>query len=159
MPRDAHRERWAIEVATVGDGAVRVDVTGFLDAHERAARRWSRLRLAGAILCSLAVSGSLVLSVMALRWDVQQQRDMQVLKFLLQETEARVMCWRAVAIRWDRTPKDIVRVDGREAWVRGCVERELRRQEVGALRNGRDRALMKPEGANHDPAAQRADGR
>ena len=128
VPRDAHRGRWAIEMAAVSDGAVRVDVTGLLAAQERVARRWSRLRLTGAILCSLAVSGSLILGVLALRWDVQQRRDMQVLKFLLQETEARVICWRAVAIRWNRTPEDIVTVDGREAWVRGCVERELARQ-------------------------------
>jgi hypothetical protein len=158
VPRDAHRDRWAIEVAAVGDGAVRVDVSGLMDAHERAARRWSRLRLAGAILCSLAVSGSLVLGVMALRWDVQQRRDMQVLKFLLQETEARGMCWRAVAIRWNRAPEDIVKVDGREAWVRGCVERELARQEGSPLRSARERAVKKAEKVNHDQAVQRGYG-
>ena len=139
----------------MGDGAVRVDVSGLLDAHERAAKRWSRLRLAGVILCTLAVSGSLILGVMALRWDVQHQRDMQVLKFFLQETEARVMCWRALTSRWNRTAKDIVTVDGREAWVRGCVELELRRREDRVPRSARD-AFMKPEKVNHDRAAQRA---
>ena len=74
MSRDAHPGRWAIELATAGDGAVRVDVSELLAAHERAARRWGRLRLAGAVLCSLAVSGWLIGGVMALRWDVQQRR-------------------------------------------------------------------------------------
>ena len=157
MPRDAHRGRWAIEVATGGDGAVRVDVTGLLEAYERAARRWSRLRLAGAILCSLAVSGSLILGVMALRWDVQYQRDAQLLKFFLKETEVRVMCWKAVANRWNRTQEDIVTVDGHEAWVRGCVASELARQEGGALRSARARALMKPKQVNYDQAVQRDD--
>ena len=131
MPGDALRGAAAVEVTARDDGAVRVDVTGLLDAYERAARRWGRLRLSGAILCSLTLSGSLVLGVMAIRWDVQHRRDVQMLKVFLQETEARVMCWRAVANRWNWTQEDIGKVDGREGWVRGCVESELRRQEDG----------------------------
>ena len=156
MPHDAHRGRWAIEVATGSDGTVRVDVTGLLNAHDRAARRWSRLRLAAAILWSLTVSGSLVLGVMVIRWDVQHRREIQVLKLFLQESETRVTCWKTVANRWTRPREDIVTVDGREAWVRRCVEWELKRQEGGALQSARDGALVKPEKVNHSQAVQRA---
>lgn len=156
VPRDAQRGRWAIKVATLGDGAVRVDMTGLLEAYDRAARRWSRTRLVAAILGTLTLSGSLALGAMALRWDVQHRRDVQVLTFFLQETEARVMCWRAVANRWNRTQEDILAVDAREAWVRGCVEQEMGRQEDGVLGGARYRTLMKPEKVNHNQAVQRA---
>ena len=145
VSRETHRGPWAIQVATVGDGAVSIDVTGLLDAQERAARRWARLRLTGAILCTLTVSGSVILGVTALRWDVQHRRDVQALKLLLQETETRGMCWRAVANRWNRAREDLVTVDAREAWVRGCVEWELTRQDGRARRGARDQALLKPQ--------------
>ena len=153
---DTNRSRSAIEVTTLGDGAVRVDATGLFDAYERAARRWSRTRLVAAILSTLALSGSLGLGAMALRWDVQHRRDVQVLKFVLQETETRAMCWRAMASRWNPTREDIVTVDGHDAWVRRCVEGELRRQQGGAVRSAREGALVKPEKANHDRAIRRA---
>lgn len=155
MPRDGRRGRLAIEIATVGDGVVRVDMTELVDAYERTARRWSRARLVGAILGSVTVAGSLALGVLAIRWDAQHRRDVQVLKFVLRETETRVMCWRAMPSRWNPTREDIVTVDGHEAWVRGCVQRELGRQGDGAL-GIRDRALMKPKKVNHDEAVLRA---
>lgn len=110
--------------------------------------------MVGAILCSLTVSGSLILSMMAMRWDVQHRRDVQALKFLLHETEARVMCWRAIANRWNRTREDIVPIEG----LRGCVEWELRRQAGGARRSARERALTEPEKVKHDQVIHRASG-
>ena len=65
------------------------------------------------------------------------------------------MCWRAMASRWNPTREDIVTVDGHEAWVRGCVQRELGRQGDRAL-GIRDRALVKPEKVNDDEAIRRA---
>lgn len=153
---DINRNRCAIEVTTLGDGAVRVDATGLLEAYERAAGRWSRTRLVVAILSTLTLSGSLALGAMALRWDVRHRRDVQVLKFVLQETETRAMCWKALTLRWNRTRETIELVDGDEAWVRRCVEGELRRQQGGAVRSARDGALVKPEKANDDRAVRRA---
>jgi hypothetical protein len=152
---DTNRSRGVIEVTALGDGAVRVDMTGLLEAYDRAARRWSRTRLVAAILGTLALSGSLALGAMALRWDVQYRRDVRVLKFFVQETETRVMCWRALALRWSRTPANTGVVDGHEAWVRGCVQRELSRQEDGAF-GIRDRAPRKLEKVNHDEAVRKA---
>lgn len=112
-----------IELTHTADGAVTVDVSRLLQAHEQAVRRWARWHVAGWIFVTLSLGAALATGVLALRQDASHQNELRQVRVWLNEAELRSMCWRAAAASWTRIP-----MSRAEQWVETCVARERLQQ-------------------------------
>lgn len=88
-------------------------------------RRWRVAALV--VLVGVVVGASAAVAVIALRWDYQRGRDLQVLRADLEFTQARARCWEALARYLPMNPGDVIPDVNRSEWVKRCVANELAR--------------------------------
>ena len=102
-----------------------VRVSGLIDAAERRIRQWQGV--AASLFLIMVVGAALAIVVVALRWDYERGRAVQVLQTDLQMARARERCWEALARFTPRTADDVVTPAKRDAWVARCTSAELER--------------------------------
>lgn len=126
-PRLLHppRRRPSVEIVRHPDGPIEIQLSGLVDALERRARRWRAAVLV--LLIGLTVAASLAVAVLALRWDYQRARTLQLLRADVEVARARARCWEALAGYLPESPKDVIPDSRRGGWVRLCVATELTR--------------------------------
>ena len=79
------------------------------------------------VLVGLAVGASVAVAVLAMRWDYQRGRVLQLLGADLEIAQARARCWEALARYLPESPQDVIPDVRRSEWVRQCVATELGR--------------------------------
>jgi hypothetical protein len=114
-----------VEVVRHANGPVEVKVSGLVDAAERRIRQWQGV--AAALFLFMVVGAALAVVVVALRWDYERARSVQVLRADLQLAQARERCWEALARFTPRGADDVIAPGRRDAWVARCLGTELGR--------------------------------
>ena len=117
--------RPSVEVVRHRDGPIEIKLSGLVDALDQRMRRWRAVALT--TLVSLCVAASVAVAVLALRWDYQRGRTLQVLRADLEVAQARARCWDALARYAPQSPQDVILPARRSEWVRQCVATELAR--------------------------------
>ena len=115
----------AVEIVRHVNGPVEVKVSGLVDGAERRIRQWQGV--AASLFLVMVVGAALAIVVVALRWDYERGRAMQVLQTDLQMARARERCWEALARFTPRTADDVVTPAKRDGWVARCTSVELDR--------------------------------
>ena len=115
----------AVEIVRHADGPVEVRVSGLIDSAERRIRQWQGV--AASLFLIMVVGAALAIVVVALRWDYERGRAMQVLQTDLQMARARERCWEALARFTPRTADDVITPAKRDGWVARCTGAELER--------------------------------
>jgi hypothetical protein len=121
----ARPSRAAVEIVRHPDGPVEVKVSGLVDTAERRIRQWQGV--AAALFLIMVVGAALAVVVVALRWDYERGRSVQVLQADLQMARARERCWEALARYTPRAAEDVITPAKRDAWVARCLSTELGR--------------------------------
>jgi len=121
----ARPRRGAVEILRHPDGPVEVKVSGLIDTAERQIRQWQGV--AAALFLIMVVGAALAVVVVAMRWDYERGRTLQILRADLQMAQARERCWEALAQFTPRGSDDVVTPDRRDAWVARCLSTELHR--------------------------------
>ena len=117
--------RPSVEVVRHRDGPIEIKLSGLVDALDQQMRRWRAVALT--TLVGLCVAGSVAVAVLALQWDYQRGRTLQVLRADLEVAQARARCWDALARYAPQSPQDVILPARRSEWVRQCVATELAR--------------------------------
>lgn len=117
--------RRAVEIVRHLNGPLEVKLSGLIDGAERRVRQWQGV--AASLFLIMVVGAALAIVVVALRWDYERGRAMQVLQTDLQMARARERCWEALALFKPRTADDVVTPAKRDAWVARCAGAELER--------------------------------
>ena len=117
--------RSGVEIVRHLEEPVEIKLSGLVGALERRARRWRAAALL--MLVGLAVGASVAVAVLALRWDYQRGRTLQLLRNDLEVTQARARCWEALARYLPKSPEDVIPDVRRSEWVRQCLATELAR--------------------------------
>jgi hypothetical protein len=73
------------------------------------------------------VGAALAVVVVAVRWDYERGRSVQMLQADLQTARARERCWEALARYTPRGADDVIAPGRRDAWVARCLTTELGR--------------------------------
>ena len=115
----------AVEIVRHVNGPVEVKVSGLIDGAERRIRQWQGV--AASLFLIMVVGAALAIVVVALRWDYERGRAMQVLQTDLQMARARERCWEALARFTPRTADDVITPAKRDGWVARCTSAELDR--------------------------------
>ena len=115
----------AVEIIRHADGPVEVKVSGLIDGAERRIRQWQGV--AASLFLIMVVGAALAIVVVALRWDYERGRAMQVLQTDLRMARARERCWEALARFTPRTADDVITPAKRDGWVARCTSAELER--------------------------------
>lgn len=115
----------AVEIIRHSEGPIEVKLSGLVKGTERRVRRWRMATLV--LLVGLVVGASFAVAALALRWDYQRGRTVQLLHMDLETAQARARCWEAVPRHWPKSPEDVIRDAKRTDWVRRCVSTELAR--------------------------------
>jgi hypothetical protein len=105
-----------------------VKVSGLVDTAERRIRQWQGV--AASLFLVMVVGASLAVVVVALRWDFERARTVQVLQADLQMARARERCWEALARFSPRGADDVIIPAKRDGWVARCLATELQRVNV-----------------------------
>jgi hypothetical protein len=121
----ARPERAAVEIVRHANGPVEVKVSGLVDTAERRIRQWQSV--AAALFLIMVVGAALAVVVVALRWDYERGRSVQVLQADLQMARAREKCWEALARYTPRGPEDVITPAKRDGWVARCLSTEFGR--------------------------------
>ena len=121
----ARPSRAAAEILRHATGPVEVKVSGLVDTAERRIRQWQGV--AASLFLVMVVGAALAVVVVALRWDYERGRAVQVLQADLQMARARERCWEALARYTPRGTDDVVTPARRDAWVARCLSTELQR--------------------------------
>jgi hypothetical protein len=119
------RRRPSVEIVRHPEGPVEIKLSGLVESAERRVRRWRLAALV--VLVGVVVGASAAVAVIALRWDYQRGRDLQVLRADLEFTQARARCWEALARYLPTNPSDVIPDVNRSEWVKRCVANELAR--------------------------------
>lgn len=119
------RRRPSVEIVRHPEGPVEIKLSGLVESAERRVRRWRVAALV--VLVGVVVGASAAVAVIALRWDYQRGRDLQVLRADLEFTQARARCWEALARYLPTNPGDVIPDVNRSEWVKRCVANELAR--------------------------------
>lgn len=119
------RRRPSVEIVRHPEGPVEIKLSGLVESAERRVRRWRVAALV--VLVGVVVGASVAVAVIALRWDYQRGRDLQVLRADLEFTQARARCWEALARYLPTNPGDVIPDVNRSEWVKRCVANELAR--------------------------------
>jgi hypothetical protein len=119
------RGRAGIEIVRHPEGPIEIKLSGLVDATQRRVRRWRAAVLV--LFVGLAVGASVLVAVLALRWDHQRGQTLQLLRADLEVAQARARCWEALARYLPESPKDVIPDPRRSEWVRLCVAAELTR--------------------------------
>lgn len=114
-----------VEIVRHGEGPIEVKLSGLVGAAERRTRRWRAATFV--LLVGLVVGASFSVAGLALRWDYERGRTVQLLRVDLEVARARARCWEALPRHWPRSPKDVIVDAKRTEWVRRCVTAELTR--------------------------------
>jgi len=117
--------RSAVEIVRHPDGPVEVKVSGLVDGAERRIRQWQGV--AAALFLIMVVGAALSFVVIALRWDYERARTMQMLQADLQMARARERCWETLARFIPRSAEDVIPPGKRDGWVARCTSAELER--------------------------------
>jgi hypothetical protein len=117
--------RGEVEIVRHLNGPVEVKVSGLVDGAERRIRQWQGV--AASLFLIMVVGAALAIVVVALRWDYERGRAMQVLQTDLRMARARERCWEALARFTPRTADDVVTPAKRDGWVARCTSTELDR--------------------------------
>lgn len=117
--------RPSVEVVRHRDGPIEIKLSGLVDALDQRMRRWRAAALTA--LVGLCVAASVAVAVLALRWDYQRGRTLQVLRADLEVAEARARCWDALARYAPQSLQDVIPPARGSEWVRQCVATELAR--------------------------------
>lgn len=117
--------RPGVEVVRNPEAPIEVMLSGLVGALERRARRWRAAALV--LLVGLVVGTSVAVAVLALRWDYQRARSLQLLRIDLEVVQARARCWEALARYLPERPQDVIPDAKRSEWVRQCMTTELAR--------------------------------
>lgn len=118
----------AVEIVRHANGPVEVKVSGLVDTAERRIRQWQGV--AASLFLVMVVGASLAVVVVALRWDFERARTVQVLQADLQMARARERCWEALARFSPRGADDVIIPAKRDGWVARCLATELQRVNV-----------------------------
>jgi hypothetical protein len=121
----ARPSRAAVEIVRHADGPVEVKVSGLVDTAERRIRQWRGV--AAVLFLIMVVGAALAVVVVALRWDYERGRSVQVLQADLQMARAREKCWEALARYTPRGAEDVITPAKRDGWVARCLSTELGR--------------------------------
>lgn len=121
----ARPRRGAVEILRHPDGPVEVKVSGLVETAERRIRQWQGV--AAALFLMMVVGAALAVVVVAMRWDYERGRSLQILRADLQIAQARERCWEALARFTPRASDDVITPDRRDAWVARCLSTELQR--------------------------------
>jgi hypothetical protein len=122
--RSASRRR-AVEILRHPDGPVEVRVSGLVGAAERRIRQWQGI--AAVLFLVMVVGAALAVVAVAVRWDAERGRTVQMLQADLQVAQARERCWEALARHTPRSADDVIAPARRDAWVARCLATELTR--------------------------------
>jgi hypothetical protein len=114
-----------VEIVRHVNGPVEVKVSGLVDGAERRIRQWQGV--AASLFLIMVVGAALAIVVVALRWDYERGRAVQVLQTDLQMARVRERCWEALARFTPRTADDVVTPAKRDGWVARCTSVELDR--------------------------------
>jgi len=117
--------RAAVEIVRHPNGPVEVKVSGLVDTAERRIRQWQGV--AASLFLIMVVGAALAVVVVALRWDYERGRSVQVLQADLQMARAREKCWEALARYTPRGAEDVITPAKRDGWVARCLSTELGR--------------------------------
>lgn len=123
LPRP-HR-RATVEIVRHPEGPVEIKLSGLVGALERRARRWRAALFI--LIASLIVGASVTVAVLALRWDYQRTRTLQLVRNDLELAQVRARCWEALARYAPKAPQDVVPEVNKSGWVRQCIVAELAR--------------------------------
>jgi hypothetical protein len=115
----------AVEIVRHLNGPVEVKVSGLIDAAERRIRQWQGV--AASLFLIMVVGAALAIVVVALRWDYERGRAMQVLQTDLQMARARERCWEALVRFSPRNSDDVITPAKRDGWIARCTSAELDR--------------------------------
>ena len=121
----ARPARSAVEIVRHASGPVEVKVSGLVDSAERRIRQWQGV--AAALFLVMVVGAALAIVVVALRWDYERGRTVQMLQTDLQMARARERCWEALARFTPRSADDVITDAKRDGWVARCTSVELGR--------------------------------
>ena len=117
--------RHAVEIVRHAGGPVEVKISGLVEAAERRIRHWQGV--AAVLFLLMVVGAALAVVAVAVRWDAERGRAVQMLKADLQLAQARERCWEALARFTPRSADDVITPAGRDAWVARCLATELDR--------------------------------
>jgi hypothetical protein len=117
--------RAAVEIVRHANGPLEVKVSGLVDTAERRIRQWQGV--AASLFLIMVVGAALAVVVVALRWDYERGRSVQVLQADLQMARAREKCWEALARSTPRAAEDVITPAKRDGWVARCLSTELGR--------------------------------
>ena len=119
------RGRPGVAIVRHPEGPIEIKLSGLLGAAQRRAARWRAAFLF--LLVGLVVGVSVVVAVLALRWDYQRGQALPLLRADLETAQARARCWEALARYLPESPKDLIPDSKRGEWVRQCLATELAR--------------------------------
>ena len=117
--------RAAVEIVRHADGPLEVKVSGLVESAERRIRQWQGV--AAALFLVMVVGLALAVVVVALRWDYERARSVQMLQADLEIARAREKCWEALARYTPRGADDVITPARRDQWVARCLSTELSR--------------------------------
>jgi len=117
--------RGAVEIVRHVNGPLEVKVSGLVDSAERRIRQWQGV--AAMLFIIMVVGAALAVVVVAVRWDYERGRSVQMLQADLQTARARERCWEALARYTPRGADDVIAPGRRDAWVARCLTTELGR--------------------------------
>jgi hypothetical protein len=117
--------RGHVEIVRHPEGPVEIKLSGLIEAAEGRVRRWRSIALA--MLVGLVVTASLAVAALALRWDYQRGRTVQLLQNDLQVARVVARCWETLARHAPKNPQEVIPGPARGDWVRRCVATELAR--------------------------------
>ena len=115
----------AVEIVRHPNGPLEVKLSGLVDSAERRLRQWQGV--ADIIFIIMVVGAALAVVVVALRWDFERGRSVQVLKADLEMARARERCWEALVRYTPRGPEDVITPARRDGWIARCLTAELSR--------------------------------
>ena len=115
----------AVEIVRHPDGPLEVKVSGLVDSAERRLRQWQGV--AAILFIIMVVGAALAVVVVALRWDFERGRSVQVLQADLEMARARERCWEALVRYTPRGPDDVITPARRDGWIARCLTAELSR--------------------------------
>ncbi len=114
-----------VEIVRHPEGSLEIKLSGLVEAAERRVRRWRTAALV--LFVGVVVGVSVVVTVLALRWDYQHRRTLRLLQADLEVSQVRARCWEALARYAPQSPQDVIPDARRSEWVRQCVASELAR--------------------------------
>ena len=115
----------AVEIVRHPNGPLEVKVSGLVDSAERRLRQWQGV--AALLFIVMVVGAALAVVVVALRWDFERARSVQVLQADLEMARARERCWEALVRYTPRGPDDVITPARRDGWIARCLTTELGR--------------------------------